>query len=307
MLAIGLIGNSFYGGEIISLYAVFGVILVLLYRTKSWILITIAAILLLGTPRIIQVSYNTFVKTEQAEPRQEIRQREAAAINAETTKPSFINSVKHNFTDGLQGKLNYQFGLFGRGYLTLALFILGLVVGRLGFFEQMQPNRKLAQLCITFAAVVGLITFIVGLIPDTNFRSLMSGETKNILPGLTVMTLNDLKIVAFSGAIVTGFTLLYQVKNFNKYLDVFSPYGRMGLTNYEMQGIIGCFLFSMWAFGPFFQNWGPTELFLLGIVIYILQLLFSTYWLKRYLYGPLEWFLRTATYLKKQPFRKGKK
>src|SRR5690606_22552771 len=52
MLLIGLIGNCFYRGEIISLYAIFGIILVLLYRAKSWILISLAAILLLGIPRI---------------------------------------------------------------------------------------------------------------------------------------------------------------------------------------------------------------------------------------------------------------
>src|SRR5690606_8366177 len=61
------------------------------------------------------------------------------------------------------------------------------------------------------------------------------------------------------------------------------PYGRMGLTNYEMQGVLGCFIFSMWAFGPIFQNWGTTELFFLGIAIYIGQLLFSAFWLKKYL------------------------
>uniref|UniRef100_F4CF41 DUF418 domain-containing protein n=1 Tax=Sphingobacterium sp. (strain 21) TaxID=743722 RepID=F4CF41_SPHS2 len=305
MLVIGLIGNCFYSGEIISLYAVFGAILVLLYRVKSWILIAIAALLLLGTPRIMQVSYNTFLKTEQTEnPRQEIRQRQAAQIDAEANKPSFINSIKHNFTRGLQGKLNYQFGLFGRGYITLALFIIGLVVGRLGFFERVQPKRKVALLFSAFVITIVLISFVVGLLPDLNFRSLMNGEAESIFSGLTVMTLNDLKIVAFSGAIVTGFTLLYQNRHFSKYLDVFSPYGRMGLTNYEMQSVIGCLIFSMWAFGPIFQTWGMTELFLLGIVLYIFQLIFSTYWLKNYLYGPLEWFLRSATYLKMQPFRK---
>lgn len=306
MLIIGLIGNCFYSGEIISLYAVFGVVLVLLYRVKSWILLVITALLLLGTPRIMQVSYNTFVKTEQAENlRQEMRQRQAAtASNVEVEKPSFANSVKHNFTRGLQGKLNYQFGLFGRGYITLALFILGLVVGRSGFFMQVQPLRKLAFLFASFVFIVMLISFVVGLLPDLNFRSLMNGEAENMLSGLTLMTLNDLKIVAFSGAIVTGFALLYQNRNFGKYLDVFSPYGRMGLTNYEMQSVIGCLIFSMWAFGPVFQTWETTELFLLGIALYIFQLVFSMYWLKKYLYGPLEWFLRSATYLKKQPFRK---
>lgn len=305
MLVIGLIGNCFYGGEIISLYAVFGAILVLLYRVKSWILITIAALLLLGAPRMMQVTYNTLVKTEQTGPaRQEIRQREAAVNNEAAEKPSFINGVKHNFTRGLQGKLNYQFGLFGRGYITFSLFIIGFLVGRLRFFEQVQPNRRIAFLFGVFVIGVALVSFAGSLFPNVNVRSLVNGEAENILSSVAVMTLNDLKIVAFSGAVIMGFALLYQNRRFGKHLDVFSPYGRMGLTNYEMQSVIGCLIFSMWAFGPLFETWGTTELFLLGIGIYILQLIFSTYWLKNYLYGPLEWFLRTATYLKVQPFRK---
>ena len=142
--------------------------------------------------------------------------------------------------------------------------------------------------------------------PDiaTIFRTLMSNKGDDLIFGIILMTLNDLKIVAISGAIIIGFMLLYQNSHMSKYLDIFSPYGRMGLTNYEMQSVIGCLLFSMWALGPIFQTWGTTELFFLGIIIYIFQLLFSNYWLKKFLYGPLEWFLRSATYLKIQPFIK---
>lgn len=305
MLIIGLIGNCFYSGEIISLYAVFGILLVFLYRVKSWILIAIAALLLLGTPRIILVSYTVLHKTEQAEsPKQELRQQQAAQINAKASTPSFKNAVKHNFTKGLQGKLNYQFGLFGRGYITFALFLLGLVVGRSRFFEQAQPNKKVLRLFVSFVLLAGFIILIISLLPAINVRALMRAGVDELIPGLSLMMLNDVKIVAISAAIITGFMLLYQHSRFTKYLDIFSPYGRMGLTNYEVQAIIGCLIFSMWAFGPFFQSWGATELFLLGIVIYIGQLICSTYWLKHYLYGPLEWLLRSATYLKAQPFRK---
>lgn len=308
MLAIGLVGNMFYGGEIISLYAIFGGILVLLYQVKSRILIIVVALLLIGTPRILQVSYTKYIKTEQLDKSSQkvTSQRQAAERLAEVNKPSFANSVKHNFTKGLVGKLNYQFGLFGRGYLTFALFLVGLVVGRSGFFENKQSARKLVTLFISFVVIVILIDFISSLFPALHYRSLASGTAENVWLGLGLMSLNDIKIVAFSGAIIMGFTLLYQHHTFSKYLDIFSPYGRMGLTNYEVQGVIGCLIFSMWAFGPFFQTWGTTELFLLGIFIYIVQLVFSALWLNKYLYGPLEWFLRSATYLKVQPFKKRK-
>ncbi len=78
----------------------------------------------------------------------------------------------------------------------------------------------------------------------------------------------------------------------------------MGLTNYESQGIIGSIIFSLWGFGAIFSPWHPTELFLLGIAFYILQILFCKIWLNHFRYGPLEWLWRSATYLRWQPFRK---
>jgi uncharacterized protein len=121
---------------------------------------------------------------------------------------------------------------------------------------------------------------------------------------LTVMAIQDLEMVLFSGALTLGFTLLYQTVKFGKYLEVLSPYGRTALTNYIMQGVIGALLFSPWALGSTFGNWGVTALFFLGILIYVVQIVCSKYWLKHFLYGPLEWLWRSGTYLKLQPFKK---
>ena len=38
--------------------------------------------------------------------------------------------------------------------------------------------------------------------------------------------------------------------------------------------------------------------------IWIAQAIFSTWWLKRYNFGPFEWFLRSFTYWKWQPIKK---
>jgi uncharacterized protein len=87
-------------------------------------------------------------------------------------------------------------------------------------------------------------------------------------------------------------------------LDVLAPYGKMGLTNYVSQSIIGAILFASWAFGATFGTWSATETFLLGLGVYIAQIIVSALWLKYFKYGPLEWFWRTATYMKMQPFKK---
>jgi uncharacterized protein len=307
LFIIGLAGNCFYSGEIMSIYAVFGIIMVFLYRIKSWILLIVVSLLLAGTPRILQISYDKITYTGQTgNPPNGNSQRPAAGVSQQPEKPSFVNSVKRNFTGGLQGKINYQFGLFGRGYMTLALFILGLIAGRIRFFEEVQTRkRKNLILFAGFVLAVILLNHVAGLFPPLNIRSLMMrGEASVPLSTPTVMALNDIGTVMFSGALVMGFIILYQTKPLGKCLDALSPYGRTGLTNYEMQNVIGCLLFSMWAFGSTFGNWGATGIFALGLVIYALQVILSRYWLKYFLYGPLEWFWRSATYLKWQPMRK---
>lgn len=111
-------------------------------------------------------------------------------------------------------------------------------------------------------------------------------------------------MVTMSVTITLGFVLLYGNATIRKALDMLTPYGRMGLTNYELQGIIGCFLFSSWALGGIFSGLSATMLALIGILFYVLQILFSRWWLGRFKYGPWEWFWRSATYLKWQPFKK---
>lgn len=308
LFIIGMLGNCFYSGDILSIYAVFGVFMVFLYRLKNWVLIALAALLLLGTPRMLMAGYNSLTQTEQVE-NAPARQAPPAAnrqrIRAPQEKLSFIQLAKNNLTGGLQLKLAYQFGFVGRGYVTLALFLLGLVVGRIRFFEELQSKRK-RNLYIFggFVLATALINLIIDLFPPQPFRFSIPKGDELTFSMLAVSSLNDIYMVLYSGALAIGFILLYQVESIGKHLDVLSPYGRMGLTNYEIQSVLGSFFFSMWGLGAIFGSWGPTEVFLLGLLVYAAQIIFSKYWLKHCLYGPLEWAWRSATYLKIQPFRR---
>ena len=116
--------------------------------------------------------------------------------------------------------------------------------------------------------------------------------------------LNDVNMVLFSGMLGMAFIVFYQMKGVGKVLGVLAPYGRMGLTNYVSQSIIGACLFAMWGLGSTFGAWGYAELMIVGLGLYISQIIISTIWLRYFKYGPLEWLWRSATYLKWQPFKK---
>lgn len=304
LFLVGMVGNAFFSGDIISIYAVFGMIMVFFQKAKNWVLLLLVGLLLLGTPRILLIAHNSR-DMEQA-PEKENLHPAMPTIGAWAREPSFWNTVRFNYTVRLEEKMAYQFGLVGRGYLTMALFFLGLVVGRVRFFENLGAHKR-RNLRLFLGSVLGslLLNLVLALLPAIDLRAILtSGGQKASFLDLLILSLTDMKLLLFSGAMALGFILLYQHRRVAPFLDMLSPYGRMGLTNYEMQGMIGCLLFNAWALGPVFGKWGRTELFVLGLVVYLGQIMFSKLWLRYFLYGPLEWLWRSGTYLKAQPFRK---
>ena len=77
--------------------------------------------------------------------------------------------------------------------------------------------------------------------------------------------------------------------------------GRMPLSNYLLQSVIGTFVFYAWGLG-FWGKVEPMAQFLLAIVIFVgIQLPLSRWWLTRHTYGPMEYLWRTLTYGRAQP------
>ena len=79
--------------------------------------------------------------------------------------------------------------------------------------------------------------------------------------------------------------------------------GRMALTNYILHSIICMVLFTGVGFG-LVNEISRANLYLIVIAIWVFQIYFSGYWLKRYQAGPLEWLWRSATYKKIIQLRK---
>jgi uncharacterized protein len=85
-------------------------------------------------------------------------------------------------------------------------------------------------------------------------------------------------------------------------LQKLAPFGRMALTNYIMQSVILLLVFHGYAGGLYGQVSRSGQM-LVVVAILVIQIVLSTWWLKRYRFGPLEWLWRLATYLSWQPLR----
>jgi uncharacterized protein len=76
--------------------------------------------------------------------------------------------------------------------------------------------------------------------------------------------------------------------------------GRMALTNYLLQSIICTTIFYGYGLARYGQI-GVAAGIVLAVTIYLLQVLFSQWWLHHFRYGPMEWLWRTLTYGHRQP------
>jgi uncharacterized protein len=79
----------------------------------------------------------------------------------------------------------------------------------------------------------------------------------------------------------------------------FAAIGRTALSNYLFQTVVGTTIFYGYG-GRLFAKVGLGWLFVLSIIIYILQVPLSRWWLAHHRFGPAEWVWRRMTYGKAQ-------
>ncbi len=114
-----------------------------------------------------------------------------------------------------------------------------------------------------------------------------------------------LKLCAFATALfyATSIIILFQNNSVPTLMKAFSYLGRMTLTNYLMESLVYMIIFYNVGFG-LLGEWSLTSIWLAAFVLYFLQMLFSQWWLSRFVYGPVEWIWRQLTYRKRFPIMK---
>ena len=170
----------------------------------------------------------------------------------------------------------------GRHTQTICLFILGMLVGRKRWFYNEDNNLALWKKVLA----VSILVLIVGGIADVRHL-----ETWNNW----LYPIYNFFILSF---VVSGFVLLWYGKEwFRKGLSFLRQFGKMSLTNYFLQSIIGCGLFAYYGFN-LQTKLGITYAFFVGIAMVVVQCLFSNLWLKYHSHGPFEGIWKKRTWIK---------
>ncbi len=178
--------------------------------------------------------------------------------------------------------------LFTQGPSVMALFLLGLLAGRLRLFEQLPERRSLAKTTLLCGLALGLAGSSLMVFSNTGWMKAL---------GLT------LGAPALAAAYISALALLSLRPAGARLLAPLGQVGRMALTNYVLQSLVCAFLFYGFGLG-LYERVGASILLGASLLIYLAQIPLSLWWLKRFQFGPLEWLWRSLTYRKRQPMRR---
>lgn len=322
LLAIGIAHATLvWAGDILVVYAILGFLLLLVGRGSArWLLILAAiayalqVLVVVGMQWSMQVAADCeavlqddvaqdivedagFCRSAEMqdmlagfeEARQEGEQMRDVAWQA-YTQGSFADITAVRVDEF--GMMLSHMGFFGAQ--VLAMFLLGAWLGRRGVFAAPAEHRVLLRNMLLLGVLVGLplSAWFASVNLEVDYTEMPNpGMAQAFMINLFA---GPLLALAYAAAIV-----LAMQTHAAKLLRVLAPVGRMALTNYLMQSIICTLIF--YSYGLALMRDKPGMLLQLGIVVvvFLLQIVWSNWWLKRQAYGPAEWLWRAATYMRK--------
>lgn len=255
MLLLFLFGNlngAFFCGEVLVLYSIVGLIMPLVCTLRTRTVLILSAVCLLQPVEWMKMIYAAIHPDAASILTFDYGSHWQNAMNA-LREGNFLDTLRANLWDGQIFSLAWAWGA-GRFFQTAALFMIGMVAGRLQWFAHTQENRRLwarilAVSLILFFSLSGLHALIpqyANSLPqdaDTVLTILHQGTFSQ--PLLSII--GSLKNCAFMFLLVTGMLFAFYGTRLQRLMRGIMPYGRMSLTNYVMQSMIGAFLFYHWG------------------------------------------------------------
>jgi uncharacterized protein len=295
LLLIGLFHALIWSGDIISLYALMGMVLLALRKvpdSKTLVL----GLSLFFLPVILDVIYMfSFASTLPELP------KTALTVYPDMTPQEIVKG--YNSTDlYIVLKTNFynlvwrwfEFIPDGRPLKVLGLFLLGYFLYSINFFTTLAKEWKFI-----------VIFFVIG-IAFTQFDMMMKGSVMSFsrtwldVANKIVHEIGQLSLALAYICILAR--LVYAFPNFI-FFKWLKNYGRMSMTSY-----LGHTFFSILVFYPvvawdFFGELTLAQTYLVGLTILAIQLILSNVWFLFFNYGLVEWIWRCASYRKWFPLK----
>lgn len=286
LFLFGLFNTLFYNGDILCIYAVCGVLIIPFIRANDKVVTAVAIALMLQPLEIYYIVKGLIDPTTQIFT---LNSREIFnEFIATQGEGSWLDVASLGMRKGLQ--LNFYWALeHGRLIQTVFLFLFGIMLGRKRMFYDEGNNVQIWK-----RVVVGALCAFAVLAPAYELLPEMVEipcVSKSLATMLKMWRNLSMMLIIVGGVVV----LFYRTKAHDVLMKI-APYGKMSLTNYLGQAIVGCFIFYHWGLG-FYRFTGHAAALLLGAVVVVAQWYFCRWWLSRHSHGPFESLWRQLTWI----------
>ena len=288
-----------WDGDILVIYAITGAILIA-FRKTIFTRIRIWVIALLGVPALLVAavfSYTLIARLSTSAAATFKKNDDSLAKSfADTTAKQ--NLLHNNFSAGIADRihtyLNLSPLLLSRIPTVLAMFLIGLYLGRSNFIRNLPDKVDLLKRIRFWGLSTGFTLMFVIVVGTKSF------PTVTALVGIIEDQYLAGPVLCLGYA--AAFTLAFLKQPHLLVFKFFARVGQMALTNYLSQSLVLTFLSYGWGLGLALRLNG-FQVLAICLILYPTQVVLSSLWLCNFRYGPLEWVWRCITYWKVLPIK----
>lgn len=274
LMGFGILNTIFYDGDILFTYAYLGLFLIpISLLPNRWAIIL--TIILACQPLDIYwlVSGNTIDPNDVWAA--------YGKMGEAHHQGTFLDNSLANLRYGQYASFMW-FLMFGRLTQTLMLFVLGMLIGRSRLFYNEGDNLK------RWGRILLICVF-----GYASMYTLAEHETLGTV-------FRPIQNFSMTMGIVAAMTLLwYKTSWMSRIAAPLNVIGKMSMTNYFLQSILGCACFCAYGLG-LTNEIGITYSMIVGIAIIIIQYYLCKLWAKKHQRGPFESIWRKLTWIGKK-------
>ncbi len=287
LLLIGLLHISFWWGEILSTYALCGMLLLMFRKVSGRGLLIWGAALLFIIGPIIQLLKLSLLP-DASTYRDLLFKDYLKAIYS----GNFFSIAEYNYKI-----VNFLFIERWSQYRDMAeilgKFLFGYYILRKNILSNNSSNIQLLKKAQRITLLVGLLYLI-----EKAYYRFSGVELDNLSFQALQYAFERIGILAVTLFYAVSISLIFYRNKMHNVLIALQPVGMMSLTNYLTHTVFYVILYYGIGFGlmgKIHLEWTIP----IGLLIFLLQVLFSKFWMKLMYYGPVEWLWRQATYGKR--------
>ena len=291
----GIFDLLFYNGDILTVYAVCGLFVIPFIRANNKVLVAATIFFALQPIELFYIIMGLIDPSTQS----------LNLGSSELFRAILPAQESGNIVDVAVAGIRYGFPVnftwaieHGRMTQTIFLFLLGIYLGRKRLFYDEGNNIEIWKKILVGALCAFVVLYPLYDAVHDIVVSVPKADRTCIQKSLDTM-LNMWKNLSMMLCYVSGVVLLYYRTSARNFLSKIAPYGKMSLTNYLLQSIIGGFVFYNWGLGMFRYS-GHASSLLLGALCVALQYMFCRWWLKNHSHGPFETIWRKLTWIGKK-------